>query len=171
MNSWLKLALLVVTAVIVTQLLVQKRELPRGAGKAAPPLALHDLSGRPVDLATLRGKVVAVNFWATWCGPCRMEIPDLAEVWKGHQDRCFELLGVAEESGREDIAAAAPRIPYPILVDADAKALDTWDVSSYPTTFLVDADGNVRDVFRGVLGRDELTRAIRPLLPATCPRS
>jgi cytochrome c biogenesis protein CcmG, thiol:disulfide interchange protein DsbE len=171
MNSWTKLALLVVTAVMVTQLLVQRRDPPRDVGKPAPALALGDLSGRTVDLAKLRGKVVAVNFWATWCGPCRMEIPDLAEVWKGHQDRCFELLGVAEESGREDIAAAAPQIPYPILVDADAQALDVWNVSSYPTTFLVDAEGNLRHVYRGVLDRDELTRAIRPLLPASCPRS
>jgi cytochrome c biogenesis protein CcmG, thiol:disulfide interchange protein DsbE len=172
MKSWTKLAVLVVAAVLVAQLLVRSHHRPAPDGdRAAPALALPDLGGRTVDLAGLRGKVVAVNFWATWCGPCRMELPDLAQVWRAQQGHCFELLGIAEESGREDVADAAQKIPYPVLLDHDAGALDAWGVQSYPTTYLVDAEGRIRSVFRGALDKDELTAAIGPLLPASCPRT
>jgi cytochrome c biogenesis protein CcmG/thiol:disulfide interchange protein DsbE len=126
MNRWLKLLLLVVTAVIVTQLLVQRAAPPSSTGDRAPPLALPDLNGRHVDLARLRGKVVAVNFWATWCSPCRDEIPELAQFWTEQKGRCFELVGVAEESAREDVAKVAASIPYPVVVDERAEALGAW---------------------------------------------
>ncbi len=171
MRNWMKLGLVAVTAVIVTQMFVQKREPPPPPGKAAPALALPDLVGKNVSLESLRGKVVAVNFWATWCGPCKAELPDLAAAWRDHQGKCFELLGVAEESGREDVVEAAKKIPYPVLVDRDAGALDSWGVESYPTTFVVDAQGHVRQVFRGAVDRDELAKAVAPLLPSSCPRT
>jgi cytochrome c biogenesis protein CcmG/thiol:disulfide interchange protein DsbE len=169
MTNWIKLAALAVAAVVVVQLFVQRSGPVVEAGEAAPALALPDLEGRTVDLAALRGKVVAVNFWATWCGPCEVEIPELAEVWTGHKDRCFELLGVAEESAREDIERMAPRIPYPILVDERAEALSRWKVVGYPRTYLVDAEGNVRKVWQGAISRRQLEEAMRPLLPASCP--
>jgi cytochrome c biogenesis protein CcmG/thiol:disulfide interchange protein DsbE len=172
MKSWMKLALVAVTAVIVTQLLVQRSHpQPGPSGAAAPALALPDLAGRPVDLARLRGKVVAVNFWATWCGPCRMEMPELAEFWRANQSRCFELLGVAEESARDDVLAAAKQIPYPVLVDRDADLLDSWKVPSYPHTFVVDAEGRVRHVFEGTVDRADLEAVVSPLLPSSCPRT
>jgi cytochrome c biogenesis protein CcmG/thiol:disulfide interchange protein DsbE len=98
-----------------------------------------------------------------------MEIPELAQVWHANRDRCFELLGVAEESAPEDVLRMAPSIPYPILIDARAEALAPWRVEGYPRTYLVDPDGKVRRVFLGALSRRQLEEAIRPLLPATCP--
>ena len=124
-----------------------------------------------MDLAQFRGKVVAVNFWASWCPPCRAELPELAEVWTDHRGRCFELLGVAEESAREDVTRMATVIPYPILLDERAEALSAWGVAGYPKTFLLDADGKVRRVFEGAIGKRQLAEAIQPLLPATCPAS
>ena len=171
MNRWLKLLLLVVTAVVVTQLLVQRAAPPRSTEDRAPPLALPDLNGRHVDLARLRGKVVAVNFWATWCSPCRDELPELAQFWTEQKGHCFELVGVAEESAREDVAKMASAIPYPVLLDERAEALQQWGVSGYPVTFLLDTQGKVRQVFTGGVGKRELTDAIQPLLPATCPAS
>ena len=171
MNRFAKTVLLVVAAVVAGQLLVRGAQPPQPAGEGAPPLALPDLGGRAVDLARLRGKVVAVNFWATWCPPCRQEMPDLAAVWNEHRGRCFELLGVAEESAREDVAKMASAIPYPVLLDERAEALQQWGVSGYPVTFLLDTQGKVRQVFTGGVGKRELTDAIRPLLPATCPAS
>jgi cytochrome c biogenesis protein CcmG/thiol:disulfide interchange protein DsbE len=169
MNRWLKLALLVVTAVVVTQLLVQRGGTSQAAGGSAPPLALSDLAGRRLDVAKLRGKVVAVNFWATWCSPCRDEIPELARFWTENRGRCFELVGVAEESAREDVAKLASSIPYPIVVDDRAEALTPWGVQGYPVTFVIDPDGKVRQVFTGGISRRELEEAVKPLLPATCP--
>lgn len=171
MTRWLKLALLVVTAVVVTQLLVQRGAPSRTPGDRAPPLALPDLAGREVDLSKLRGKVVAVNFWATWCSPCREEIPELARFWTEHRGRCFELVGVAEESAREDVARMASAMPYPVVLDERAEALAPWGVQGYPVTFVVDPEGKVRNVFTGGVSRQELESAVRPLLPATCPAS
>lgn len=168
MNSWAKLAVLAVAAVVVTQLLVQRSSPGLDEGAPAPGLSLPALDGRRVDLASLRGKVVAVNFWASWCGPCLTEIPELAQVWTEHRGRCFELLGVAEESAREDVLRMAQGIPYPILMDERAEALAPWGVQGYPRTVLVDAEGKVRKVFQGALSKRTLEAAIRPLLPASC---
>jgi cytochrome c biogenesis protein CcmG/thiol:disulfide interchange protein DsbE len=171
MRRPLQLAVLVVAAVVVGQLFTRRSAPPLASGDPSPPLELPDLQGRTVDLAALKGKVVAVNFWATWCGPCRTEIPAIAEVWRAHRDRCFEVLGVAEESAREDVLRVAPEIPYPILLDERAQALSPWKVQGYPRTYLVDAEGLVRRVFEGAVHGRELEEAIRPLLPASCPPS
>ncbi len=169
MRGWLKLAVLLVAAVVAAQILVQKADRTLPPGGPTPPLALPDLGGRTVDLAALRGRVVVVNFWATWCPPCQEELPGLAAAWRGWRGRCFELLGVVEESPREDVAAAARRIPYPILVDARGEAAAAWRVPGYPRTYVVDAAGAVRQAFDGPVDRGSLAAAVEPLLPASCP--
>ena len=171
MNRWQKLVILAVAAVVAAQLLVQRAAPRRAPGDAAPPLALSDLHGRRVDVAELRGKVVAVNFWATWCPPCREEMPELAQFWTEHRGRCFEMLGVAEESAREDVARMAASIPYPVVVDDRAEALTPWGVQGYPVTYVLDPQGNVRKVFTGEVSKADLGDAVKPLLPATCPES
>jgi cytochrome c biogenesis protein CcmG/thiol:disulfide interchange protein DsbE len=174
MSPRLRLALLVIAAVVAAQFLVRSLE---GAGEAgptpegmeAPALALETLDGRRVDLRELRGRVVAVNFWATWCPPCRAEMPRLSEVWRTRHDRCFELLGVAGMSPRADTQAAARSLPFPVLFDEGGDAVSAWSVRAFPRTFLVDPDGRVRRVFRGAVGEQELAREVDALLPASCP--
>ncbi len=177
MSRWLKLAFLAVAAVVVAQLVVRDRQPPSklddsiaaAAAPEAPELRLATLAGEQVDLEALRGRVVAVNFWATWCAPCRTEIPELAELWRANHDRCFELLGIAGASARADTEQAARDIPYPVLFDADGEAVDAWDVRGFPRTYVVDPAGRVRKAFSGAVTREALAQAIEPLLPSSCP--
>jgi cytochrome c biogenesis protein CcmG/thiol:disulfide interchange protein DsbE len=172
MKSWLKLGSLVLLGFAVAQVLLRDAggELPQ-VGKAAPPLRLPDLEGRPVDLASLRGRVVAVNFWATWCPPCRDELPALSEVWRSGRARCLEVLGVTGESTREDVQEMVRSfgVPYPVLLDADGAVGRAWGLVGYPRTYLLDGEGTVRRVFTGAVTRSALETAAAPFLPAACP--
>jgi cytochrome c biogenesis protein CcmG/thiol:disulfide interchange protein DsbE len=168
MNRWLKLGLLFVVAMVATQYLLRPPASRVKGGEAAPRLALKSLEGRHVDLGELRGRVVLVNFWATWCPPCLAEIPELAELWREQKDSCFELLGVAEESPAAELATASRSIPYPILPDVRGDAALAWSVAGFPSSFLVDTDGKVARVFQGAVSKRQVLEAMRPLLPARC---
>jgi cytochrome c biogenesis protein CcmG/thiol:disulfide interchange protein DsbE len=172
-----KLLAVAVAALVAGQLLAGRSHRDSAVMGHAPPLSLPDLGGRKVSLSSLRGRVVAVNFWATWCVPCQLEISELAAFWRENHDRCFEMLGVAEESGSPDqIARVASglHIPYVVLVDGDGAVAESYRVPGYPRTYVIDADGRVRRVFDGAIRKEELKAAVRPLLPAssgTCPRA
>jgi cytochrome c biogenesis protein CcmG/thiol:disulfide interchange protein DsbE len=88
MKPWLRFALFALVAVVVAELYVRQRERPVPSFTPAPELSLLDTDGRRVALSSLRGKVVAVNFWATWCGPCRQEIPDLVRLYSANEGKC-----------------------------------------------------------------------------------
>jgi cytochrome c biogenesis protein CcmG, thiol:disulfide interchange protein DsbE len=174
MKGWTKLLLLGLLAVGAAELALRSGASPGPTG-AAPAFDLPDLSGRSVSLSALRGRVVAVNFWASWCGPCREEIPDLARVYTAHREKCFEMLGVAEESGgREDVAEAARRfgINYPVLVDPQGLTGEAYKIPGYPRTYLIDHQGRIRRTFDGAVDRGTLEDALAPLLaevPRQCP--
>jgi len=168
MNRWVKLGLIALLAFVATQILVQRSGPSLAVGASAPPLALPDLAGREVDLGDLRGRVVLVNFWATWCPPCRAELPELAELWTEQKGGCFELLGVAEDSPPADLAAAARRIPYPVLTDPGGAAAVAWNVYGFPSSYLVDAEGRVIRTFQGAVSKAQVLQAMKPHLPASC---
>lgn len=115
-------------------------------GKSTPALTLDDLAGKPVDLKALRGRVVLVNFWATWCEPCRDEMPALTRLRERMKDRPFDVLAVNYGESNPKIAAFLERekLSLPVLLDPDKAAAGRWNAKGLPMTFLVDARGRVR---------------------------
>ena len=120
--------------------------------KVAPAFDLPDLNGGRVTLASLEGKVLVVDFWATWCGPCIKEIPEYAEFWRKNQPRGVEVLGVVMESGSPDEIldfVREYRIPYRQLLGDDEIASEFGVNQGLPTTFVIDGEGVIRSKILG----------------------
>jgi thiol-disulfide isomerase/thioredoxin len=121
-------------------------ELKPWTGGATPPLALQDLAGRRHDLADYRGKVVLVNFWATWCEPCRAEMPSIDRLRRSLQGKPFEVLGVnlAEPLSRIEKYLEDMPLSFPLLRDRDSAASKAWKARMLPASYLVGRDGRIR---------------------------
>lgn len=135
-------------------------------GDRACDLSLPDLEGKPVHLSQLKGKVVVVNFWATWCDPCREEIPDFVRLHKEHRGHGLEIIGVSLDKGKEERVKAFVKefgIEYPIVV-GDIQVARQWLVRGIPRTFIVDREGKVTQKIVGVIDKRSLETEIKPLL-------
>jgi cytochrome c biogenesis protein CcmG, thiol:disulfide interchange protein DsbE len=142
------------------------------AGGATPALVLKTPAGDVVDLAKLRGKVVLVNFWATWCAPCVEEMPALARLRARLAPRGFEVIAVnqGEMAARVNAFAERTGLDLPVLLDREKEVARAWKVRALPTTFVVDAKGRIRLHAEGELDTgDALEAAIAPLLPRERP--
>lgn len=122
---------------------------------AAPSFELPDLKGEKVSLAALSGKVVLLNFWATWCTPCRAEMPGMERLWRQYHDRGLAIVAISvDEGGEKRIASFVRRLnlSYPILLDPQSDTADRYDVSGLPASFLIDGEGRL--IGRMVGGRE-----------------
>ena len=141
----------------------------------APALKLADLDGKPHDLADLKGKLVVVNFWATWCPPCRREMPSLERLNRRLGGRGLAVLAVDVGEDADTVFSFTgqlePAPAFPLLLDLDSRALQAWKVKGLPTTFVVDALGWV--IYRAVGGREfdneGLMKQLEAHLPASSP--
>ena len=143
-------------------------QAPRVA-KPAPGFTLSDETGAPVSLAAFHGKVVLLNFWATWCGPCQEEIPWFVEFESELQPKGLAVLGVAMDDDGWDVVkpfAAERKINYPLMLTSNyvSRLFDPDGV--LPTTLLIDRDGRVRFIHTGLIGKDEYRKEILQLLEA-----
>ncbi len=134
--------------------------LPAWAGVAdieAPAFTLQSADGRTVSLAQFKGDVVMINFWASWCGPCRQEMPLLDDIYKQYKDMGFTLLGVNVEPDAHDANAWLKKTPvsYPILYDPKSRVSQLYRVQAMPATVIVDRNGVVRFMHNGYLPGDE----------------
>ena len=116
-------------------------------GEPAPNFRLRDLNGHSVALSDLRGKVVLLNFWATWCGPCRVEMPAMEELYRTFSRNDFEILAVSTDAQGASVTRPFQQenhLTFPILHDADYRVGLTYGARSLPMTFMVDRQGIVR---------------------------
>jgi cytochrome c biogenesis protein CcmG/thiol:disulfide interchange protein DsbE len=146
------------------------------AGKGEPDLKLKDMNGNDVALTDFKGKVVFVNFWATWCDPCRVEIPWLIAMQSKYGPKGFTVVGIAmDEDGKSAVApflakerfdVDGQKVPmnYPILLGTDDAADKFGGILGYPSSFVISRDGKIIAKFQGLQSEDDLTKAIESQL-------
>ena len=132
----------------------------------APDLALPQLDGTSLTLHDLRGQVVLINVWATWCPPCRAEMPAIQQAYAEYHDRGFTVLAVNQ---REDASAITPfleqhGLTFPILLDGDGQASAAYQASALPSSFFVDRHGVIRAVYRGPMPSRVIAGTVEQLL-------
>lgn len=141
---------------------------PYPANTPAPELKLPDLDGKVRDLTDYRGKIVMVNFWASWCAPCVIEMPSLKRLRQEFQGEAFELLLVNHGESRFKVRKFLDLIRFPgtSLLDAKAVSLEAWGGMVLPTSYLLDKQGRVRFLVQGPLAwdRPEVLRVVKDLL-------
>jgi peroxiredoxin len=122
--------------------------------KPAPAFSLASLDGRTISLSDYAGKKVVVSYWASWCGPCKVELPELREFYKRHHkaDSGFEILAISIDENRSDAEkyAAAEKLPFPVLLDPQSKIADAYSVEGIPTMFVIGKDGKVEYAHTGL---------------------
>lgn len=145
-------------------------------GKAAPAFTLEDLQGKKISLADFKGKAVLLNFWATWCGPCKLETPWLVELRNKYAADGFEVVGISTEGDglkpadkagwardRAAVAkfAATMKVPYPMLLGGDSLSESYGGLDAMPTSFYLDRKGAIVAVQTGLSSKDEMEANMR----------
>jgi peroxiredoxin len=134
----------------------------------APDFTLRSMDGRNMRLAELRGRVVLVNFWATWCGPCRQEMPQLSKLYDRYRGAGLVLLGVNVDDDVRRAADVAGKlaVTFPVLLDTDKQVSKLYELNSMPSTLIIDRDGRIRFIHLGYRDGYEAAyeRQIRDLL-------
>lgn len=141
-----------------------------GEGASVPDIALPTGKGSPpIKLTSLKGKVVILDFWATWCGPCRMSVPEVADLYRTYKSQGLQVVGVAvdDESTRQQVPSTANElgINYPIAYAADAPDLGHYfDYSSIPSMYLIDRQGKIAEHIAGYDPGGSLSDKVKALL-------
>lgn len=149
LRNWLRAALMSATLAVSS--------VVGASASVAPGFTLPSRSGDMVSLDSLKGQVVMINFWASWCGPCRQEMPLLDQMYKRYSSLGFTLLGVNVEADAKDAEKWLAKTPvsFPILLDKENKVSKLYDVNAMPSTVFIDRKGNLRYLHRGYKPGDE----------------
>ena len=157
----------IVLFLLVVVFLSSQTELSLAQNKQLPKFSLKNIQGKTVSSQNYKGKVLLINFWATWCGPCKKEIPDLIKLKENYSEKDFEIISIAVSSGSaKDIGkfAKSMKMNYSVLI-GDAKVVRAFgEVSMLPTTFIVDKKGQIQHVMVGAEPYIVFENKIKPFL-------
>jgi thiol-disulfide isomerase/thioredoxin len=152
-------------------------EAPQRGYQAAPDFTLENLAGGTLQLSSLRGKVVLIDFWATWCGPCRTAIPHLNSLYAAHKAQGLEVIGVSVDRGRGNQSGAdlvkefakQVKLDYPQVMATQATVQAYGGIQSIPTAFLIDREGFIRKRYVGLQPKHVFDAAVQELLNEPAP--
>ena len=169
---WWKVVLVLVgiggvVALLAYGLTTDPRAIPSTlTGKPAPDFSLTLFDGRSVRLSDYRGKVVFLNFWASWCPPCRAEIPDFVDLYKKYHAKGLEIIGLSVDQSAEPVVDFVKEfaVNYPIVMAAPDVIKAYGDIKGIPTSFILDAKGNILARYVGFRPRDVFEKDIRTAL-------
>lgn len=132
----------------------------------APELTLNDLNGKEIDISDYRHQIVLINNWATWCPPCKSEMPTLQQYFNAHSDQGFMLIGIDAGEPSEDVEKFVSEydLTFPILLDLNNESLSAFHNDSLPSSYVIDHNGNVVLAWTGPINREMLEKYLTPLL-------
>jgi thiol-disulfide isomerase/thioredoxin len=160
-------AILLVSVLLLTLQNSQQAGVQKAIqGKSVGDFALIDLEGKTILLSDYQGKYVLLNAWATWCPPCRAEMPDLNEFHQKHQDKGFEILAINAGETRDTAAQFANllELGFKVILDSDGKVLNGLGITGFPTSILIDPEGNVAMIHIGMIFPEDLNNKVLPFL-------
>jgi peroxiredoxin len=145
---------------------VEISSIPVRVAYPAPELSLTDLQGNPVSLVDYRGQVVLVNLWATWCPPCKAEMPNLQKYYEVHRQRNFAVIAIEAGEPANEVASfvQSQALTFPVWIDPTLQATAVFRNPGLPSSYLIDAGGTVRLAWAGAISLENLEQYVTPLL-------
>jgi len=140
--------------------------VPAQVNFRAPEVKITDLNGNPVAFSDYRGQVILYNAWATWCPPCKEEMPTLQAYYEDHQDQGFVVIAVEDGEPVDEVAAYAREhgLTFPVWPDLTWQATTAFKISNLPTSYVIDREGSARYVWTGAITRAMLDKYVTPLI-------
>lgn len=166
MVGGLALILIAVLLVLTQQTAVIQDVSAVRIGQPLGNFSLTDLNGQSAKLSDYQGKVVLLNIWATWCPPCRAEMPDLQTFYNTHKDQGFVILAINAGDARPEVQsfASSYQLSFPVLLDTQVDVIKRMGIFNYPTSVLIDRNGIVKNIQVGMYPPENLVADVTPLL-------